>query len=349
MSDLSQPLPQSSVRPALIGWISALAAVAIWALWVVGTRHAVTHALPPAAVGLLRFGVPALLLAPVIGRIGLFPKGLTLPRALGLFGAGAPFFLIVAMGMQFAPAAEIGPLLPGTMPLFVAMIGWLVFGERLKRVRVIGFMLILVGILCIGGYGLLFAGNGAWRGYVLLLTGACLWGIYTHAYRHSGLSALQAVAFIGFWSFLILIPFGAPSFFAAFGNGLAGPIVMQALLQGFRHRALWDRRRPARCLSRGGALAPVHRACSAHRYSDAGRNPQYGCCDRNRSGDAGRCAGERGSQSAVTEQESLRATREMRSTGAPMFFFFSNRIGCAGSLLISVGLTLLILFLMDVF
>jgi drug/metabolite transporter (DMT)-like permease len=174
-----------------------------------------------------------LLLLPVIWQIGLFPKGLTLPRALGLFGAGAPFFLIVAMGMQFAPAAESGPLLPGTMPLFVALIGWLVFGERLERVRVIGFVLILVGILCIGGYGLLFAGNGAWRGHVLLLTGACLWGIYTHAYRRSGLSALQAAAFIGFWSFLILIPFGAPSLFTAFGNGLAGPIVMQALLQGF--------------------------------------------------------------------------------------------------------------------
>ncbi|WP_457093348.1 DMT family transporter [Microvirga sp. P5_D2] len=232
MSDLSQPLPRSTSRPALIGWISALAAVIIWALWVVGTRHAVTHALPPVAVGLLRFGVPALLLLPVIWQIGLFPKGLTLPRALGLFGAGAPFFLIVAMGMQFAPAAEIGPLLPGTMPLFVALIGWLVFGERLERVRVVGFVLILVGIVCIGGYGLLFAGNGAWRGHALLLTGACLWGIYTHAYRRSGLSALQATAFIGFWSFLILIPFGAPSLIAAFGNGLAGPIAMQALLQG---------------------------------------------------------------------------------------------------------------------
>lgn len=31
-----------------------------------------------------------------------------------------------------------------------------------------------------------------------------------------------------------------------------------------------------------------------------------------------------------------------------MFFFFSNRIGCAGSLLISAGITLLILFLMGV-
>jgi hypothetical protein len=31
-----------------------------------------------------------------------------------------------------------------------------------------------------------------------------------------------------------------------------------------------------------------------------------------------------------------------------MFFFFSNRLGCAGSLLISVALTLLILFLLRV-
>lgn len=32
-----------------------------------------------------------------------------------------------------------------------------------------------------------------------------------------------------------------------------------------------------------------------------------------------------------------------------MFFFFSNRLGCAGSLLVSAGLTLLVLFLMGVF
>ena len=31
-----------------------------------------------------------------------------------------------------------------------------------------------------------------------------------------------------------------------------------------------------------------------------------------------------------------------------MFFFFSNRMGCAGSLLISAGLTLLILFVLGV-
>jgi hypothetical protein len=31
-----------------------------------------------------------------------------------------------------------------------------------------------------------------------------------------------------------------------------------------------------------------------------------------------------------------------------MFFFFSNRLGCAGSIAISIGLTLLLLFLFGV-
>lgn len=233
MSDLAYSPAQAPARPALIGWLAVLATVTIWAVWAVATRHAVTHDLPPSAIGLLRFGVPALLLLPFAWRSGLFPKGLELPKALGLLGSGAPFFLIVALGMQFAPAAEIGPLLPGTMPLFVALIGWLVFGEKLGRLRMLGFALILIGVACIGGYGLFMTGSGAWRGHLLLLTGACLWGIYTHAYRRSGLSALQAAALIGLWSFLILLPFGLPPLIRAIGDGLAGPLVLQALLQGF--------------------------------------------------------------------------------------------------------------------
>ncbi len=233
MSDLACPAPQARTRPALTGWLAAFVTVTIWAVWAVATRHAVTHDLPPAAIGLLRFGVPALLLLPISWRIGLFPKGLGFWKGLGLLGSGAPFFLVVALGMQFAPAAEIGPLLPGTMPLFVALVGWLVFGERLGRFRLAGFALILIGVLCIGGYGLLYAGNGAWRGHLLLLSGACLWGIYTHAYRRSGLSALQAAALIGLWSFLILLPLGTPSLVRALGDGLAGPIILQAILQGF--------------------------------------------------------------------------------------------------------------------
>ncbi|MBQ0823588.1 DMT family transporter [Microvirga sp. HBU67558] len=209
MSDLAGS--PSRTRLDLTGWLAAFATVTIWAVWAVATRHAVTHDLPPAAIGLLRFGVPALLLLPISARTGLFPKGLGIVKGLGLLGSGAPFFLIVALGMQYAPAAEIGPLLPGTMPLFVALVGWLVFGERLARLRVAGFGLVLLGIVCITGQ----------------------WGIYTHAYRRSGLSALQAASLIGLWSFLLLLPFGAPALVQALGDGQAGPVIVQAVVQGF--------------------------------------------------------------------------------------------------------------------
>ena len=229
IASISHPTARGS---ALVGWLAAVATVTIWAFWIVGTRYAVTHDLSPAAVGLLRFAVPALVLAPVAWRIGLFPKSLSPLKGLGLLGSGAPFFLVVALGMQYAPAAEIGPLLPGAMPLFVALIGWLVFREKPGRLRLVGFALILLGVACIGGHGLLLMQNGAWRGHVLLLSGACLWGIYTHAYRRSGLSALQAAALIGFWSMLTLLPFGGPPLARATMDGLAGTIFLQAVLQG---------------------------------------------------------------------------------------------------------------------
>ncbi len=227
----SRPLPAAPSR-TLLAWLAALTTVVIWALWIVGTRHAVTHDLPPAAIGLLRFGVPAIVLAPVWWRIGLVPSSLPPLVALGLLGSGAPFFLIVATGMRFAPAADVGPLLPGTMPLFVALIGYALFGERLGRWRVLGFGLIALGVVCIGGRGLIESADGAWRGHALFLAGAFLWGVYTHAYRRSGLTPVQGAALVGIWSVAILVPFGAPALASALAEGLAGAVVMQALLQG---------------------------------------------------------------------------------------------------------------------
>lgn len=232
---MSHPItlaPAGLDRRRMAGWLAALGTVAIWAFWMVGTRHAVTHSLDPAAIGILRFGVPALALAPVWWRFGLRPKALRWPVLLGLMGAGAPFFLIVATGMRFAPAAEIGPLLPGTMPLFVALIGWTLFGERFGRLRGIGYGLIVLGILAIGGHGLLALEGGAWRGHLLLLAGALLWAVYTHAYRRSGLSPVEAAALIALWSVLLLLPVGGPALAGAMAAGHGGDVIVQALLQG---------------------------------------------------------------------------------------------------------------------
>jgi len=222
----------SERKHTLVGVAAALTTVVIWALWIVGTRHAVTTTLDPAAVGILRFAVPALVLAPVWWRAGLLPRNMPAWRMLGLLGSGAPFFLVVATGAQYAPAAEIGPLLPGTMPLFVALIAVTVFNERMDRWRALGFGLILAGIIAIAGRGLLDLSSGAWRGHLLFLLGAFMWAMYTHVFRRSGMTALEAAALISMWSVLMLLPVGGASLFAAFERGLAAPVFMQIVLQG---------------------------------------------------------------------------------------------------------------------
>lgn len=218
-------------RKLLIGTAAALGAVTIWAAWIVGTRHAVTHALDPLAMGFLRFAVPALVFAPVWWRIGLWPRSLPFPSTFGLMGSGAPFFVIVAFAMRHASAAEIGPLLPGAMPLLVALLSWLLFRERLVLPRILGVGLVAVGIATIAGNDVApgIAGLGA---HGLLLCGATLWAIYTIAYKRSGLSSLEATALVSIWSAIVLAPFGVPSLIVAVQSGLGAAVMVQTLVQG---------------------------------------------------------------------------------------------------------------------
>jgi drug/metabolite transporter (DMT)-like permease len=216
----------------LIGSGAAIFAVSIWAAWIVGTRHAVTGTLPPEAVGLLRMIVPALLFAPVWLRTGLAPQGIRGLVALCVLGAGAPFFIVVATGMKFAPAADIGPLLPGTMPLFAALLAVLVDRERIGPERLIGYALIVAGIVAIAGRGVFDFSSGAWRGHGLVLVGAFLWAIYTIAFRRSRLGPFEAAALIGFWSTLMLLPFGMPPLAEAWRAGHGWEIAAQTVIQG---------------------------------------------------------------------------------------------------------------------
>jgi drug/metabolite transporter (DMT)-like permease len=216
----------------LIGIGAAIFAVSIWAAWIVGTRHAVTGTLPPEAVGFLRMAVPALLFAPVWLRTGVAPSGIRPLVALCVLGAGAPFFIIVATGMKFAPAADIGPLLPGTMPLFAALLAVLIERERIGGERLFGYALIVGGIVAIAGRGMFDFTSGAWRGHGLVLVGAFLWAIYTIAFRRSRLGAFEAAALIGFWSTLLLLPFGIAPLVEAWRAGHGWEVLAQAVIQG---------------------------------------------------------------------------------------------------------------------
>lgn len=231
---LSMSAPSAPAAPVLLGIAAALVTVSIWALWIVGMRAASVGGLPLGWLGLMRFGLPALILLPAWGRFGPLPK--SVPRttlALMVLGSGAPFFLIVAAGTGYAPAAEVGVLLPGTMPLFVALFAALFFGERLPPDRLGGFALIFLAMALIGG-GAVAAGAG--YGRLLLPLGAALWAVYTLALRRSGLPPLAAAGIVAFWSTLLLLPLaaheGVGPILAASPGLLLAQLVSQTLLSG---------------------------------------------------------------------------------------------------------------------
>jgi drug/metabolite transporter (DMT)-like permease len=198
---------ESDRRNVALGAAAALSAALIWGSWIVITRFGVTTTMAPADAAFLRFAIPALALLPVLLREGFALKRIGVLRTvLMVAGAGLPFFLVSSAGMQFAPAAHAGALLPGAMPLFVAVLAAFIERARFSGVRIAGFLLIVAGVLAIGGYHLLLGEAGHWRGHLLFLLGAFLWAAYTLAFRRAGIGAWHAAALINFYSTVAFVP-----------------------------------------------------------------------------------------------------------------------------------------------
>ncbi len=188
------------------GYAGAVVTVLIWAAWMLATRQSAATSLNSIDIGLIRFGIPALVLAPVWWRTGLLPRGVPLRILLPMVaGSGIVFLHVAATALQVTPAGPAAILLGGAMPLATALIGILLFGERPDRMRLLGLSGIVAGVAILLA-GSLTGSGMTLGGLVLLPLGALLWAGFTHAFRRSGLSALQGAAIIAAWSFLLNLP-----------------------------------------------------------------------------------------------------------------------------------------------
>jgi drug/metabolite transporter (DMT)-like permease len=220
-------------RNLYLGVGAGLLVVICWAGWVIATRFAVTTHLRPVDVAFLRYAVPTALLMPVVWRHGFGIRQIGLRRTLVLVsGAGLPFLLVSSTGMRFAPASDVGAVMVASMPVFVAVFSALLGGERFDRLRVVGFAIVVAGILGIAAHGLAGGAAGAWRGHVLFLAAAALFAVYTVTLRRSGVSPWHAAAIVNVYSLLAL----APVYFLVFGCRIASApaheVITQAAMQG---------------------------------------------------------------------------------------------------------------------
>ncbi len=110
---MSAQTSESSVAGAAYGVLAAL----IWAGFPAITKLSMaSHTLTAWDVTALRFATAGLLTLPLFVRHGLRPLHLSGALLLAV-GAGAPYVLLTAGGLAFAPAAHMGVITPSCMLL----------------------------------------------------------------------------------------------------------------------------------------------------------------------------------------------------------------------------------------
>lgn len=184
-----------------LGW--AVAAITIWSGSLVMLRLGVTTHLNAFDLTALRFGVAALILAPVAlrrkkrhDRLG--PGGF----AALVLSFGAPYVLLIALAMRTAPAAAAGALNPGVMAISSVLLGRALLGQRIGVTRSAGLALTATGIALFT-----WAGAAVAPGHFILIGTGIMWALYALILRRARVPALTATAIVAVGSALCYLPF----------------------------------------------------------------------------------------------------------------------------------------------
>lgn len=213
-----------------LGLVWAATAITIWSGSLVMLRLGVTTNLNAYDLTALRFGIAALLLAPVIYQHGFALKRLGTGGALTMVaGFGAPYILLVSFALQTAPAFAAGSINPGAMAIVSILLGWRVCGDKIGPIRILGIVTILVGTSFLAN--LLSNGAPPIGHFILIITGV-MWAGYTLTVRRSGIAALHATAIVAVGSALLYLPIYATVLPKQLTAAPVADIVMQAAFQG---------------------------------------------------------------------------------------------------------------------
>lgn len=193
-------------REIAIGLACAFLTIVTWSGFLMLSRHAAQEALTPYDLAALRFGVALACLLPFLKPMGLFRLAPARGLAIALT-AGIGFTLFAVGGLALAPAAHGGVLMPGTLPLWTAILAAAMLGERLGRARLIALGLILTGVAFMMaesmGPG---TPTGQWRGDLMFLGGAMCWAVFTVLTRRWAVSPFQATVALAFYASLLYLP-----------------------------------------------------------------------------------------------------------------------------------------------
>lgn len=208
-------------KPRALPILSALFAVIIWGGTFVATKFALRE-VSPVTIVWIRFGIGVVILGITVfaRRQFALPAKNDLPYLILLGFIGVTFHQwLQATGLQTARATTTAWIV-ATIPIFTALLGWLVLKEKMGWIRVGGIVIAALGVLLIvsnGNVQALFTGETGTIGDALILISAVNWAVYTilsrrELARHPAARMMFYVMLFG-WLFASIWMFG-------FGPGL---------------------------------------------------------------------------------------------------------------------------------
>ncbi len=215
--------PSHHAREALGRWRTRLAiflpylllslAVLSWAgNWVVG--RAMRNEMGPVAMGFWRWALALLLILPIAWS-ELHSKWQVVRRNMwwltvsGAIGA-VVFNTMIYVGLQYT-ATTNSILFNSMVPVYIVVISWFAFGEKISALQGTGILLSLIGVLAIVSRGdvSLLSGLQLNRGDAWIMAAMLLWAVYTILLRQrpKELSAIAVLCAMLMFSVPLLLPF----------------------------------------------------------------------------------------------------------------------------------------------
>lgn len=213
-----------------IGW--SMISVGIFSGWFVTTRFSVTHELRFWDVIALRFSIGTVVLLPVLLLRWQRLKARAGEGLLYAFLWGAPFVLLLTLGLQLSSAAQSSAVTPTLMPVFAGLIGALFMGEKLSGRRIMAYVAIAGGMLILWLLHPVHGVESHPLALVPLMLASIMWATYTVRFKRSDLTPLESATLMSVWSAVLFLPVYFGLGVSRLGTASAREIMVQGFYQG---------------------------------------------------------------------------------------------------------------------
>ena len=213
------------------GYLAAAATLVMWTCFSLVSRLGGKSVLTPYDIFALRLITASLVLLPFVGSM---PARAWRDGRLWLLTilSSLLYCPLVYTGFKHAPAAHGAILLSGLQPFLISSVAWLIAGTRPSRLRLLGLLLISVGISCAAmPYFSDWSADTAFGDLLILLSSIC-WAFYGVLSARWGYSPWTLTRAVAFGPALIFLPI----YFLCLPKQLdvapLSAIVIQCLFQG---------------------------------------------------------------------------------------------------------------------